>query len=91
MDSHTIICRCEELTLREIRNLIKQGFQNTDEMKRISRADMGQCQGRTCRMLLAREIANAINQSLDEILMPTFRLPTKGVKLGVLAGGGWCE
>ncbi|MFA5537478.1 MAG: (2Fe-2S)-binding protein [Bacillota bacterium] len=88
MDDHTIICRCEDLTLGEIRQLIAQGFHTLDEIKRISRAGMGQCQGRTCRALIAAEIAKATGKSMEEIMMPTFRPPTIGVKLGVLAGGG---
>ena len=88
VDDRTIICRCEDLTLGEIRELIARGFHTIDEIKRISRAGMGQCQGRTCRMLIAAEIAKATGQSLEEIMMPTFRPPAKGIKLGILAGGG---
>lgn len=87
MDDQTIICRCEDLTLGEIRQLIAQGFHTIDEIKRISRAGMGQCQGRTCRALIAAEIAKATGVPIGEIEMPTFRPPTKGIKLGVLAGG----
>lgn len=87
VEDQTIICRCEDLTLGEIRQLIARGFHTIDEIKRISRAGMGQCQGRTCRALIAAEIAKATGLSMEEIMMPTFRPPTKGVKLGVLAGG----
>lgn len=87
MEEQIIICRCEDITLGEIRQLISQGMHTIDEIKRINRAGMGQCQGRTCRMLIAGEIAKATGKPLAEILMPSFRPPAKGVKLGILAGG----
>ncbi|NLC77554.1 MAG: (2Fe-2S)-binding protein [Clostridia bacterium] len=91
MEERTIICRCEDLTLGEIRELIARGFHTIDEIKRVSRAGMGQCQGRTCRMLIAAEIAKATGRPLEEIMMPTFRPPAKGIKLGILAEGGGCD
>jgi len=87
MDKDIIICRCEDITLEEIRKLIAEGYQTIDEIKRVSRAGMGPCQGRTCRMLIAQELARAYGVSVDEVLMPTFRPPLKPIKLGILAGG----
>ena len=45
MDENTIICRCSDVTLKEIRELIKDGYVTFDEIKRITRAGMGPCQG----------------------------------------------
>lgn len=86
-EEKTIVCRCEDLTLKDIRDLIKKGFKTMDEIKRISRCGMGPCQGRTCRQILMRELAKAQGKKLEEIEMTTFRPPTKNVKLGVVAGG----
>lgn len=83
----TIVCRCEDITLDEIKSLISQGYRTIDELKRVIRAGMGPCQGRTCRMLIAQELANYHGISVGEVLMPTFRAPVKPVKLGTLAGG----
>ncbi|MCL4424113.1 MAG: (2Fe-2S)-binding protein [Firmicutes bacterium] len=84
-EDQIIICRCEDITLREIRDLIRRGYQTMDEIKRASRAGMGQCQGRTCRSLIAQEIAQMTGQPLAEVRIPTFRPPIRPVKLGVLA------
>lgn len=84
---NTIICRCEGITLGEIRQLISEGYTTIDEIKRISRAGMGPCQGRTCRHLIMQEIRNATGQNMEDMLMPTFRQPTKPVKLGLFVGG----
>lgn len=86
-DENTIICRCEGITLGEVRKLIQEGYRTVDEIKRISRAGMGPCQGRTCRQLIMQEIAKFTGQKMEDMLMPTFRPPTKPIKLGIIAGG----
>lgn len=87
MESKVIVCRCEDITLEDIHALIKQGYRTIDEIKRVSRAGMGPCQGRTCRMLIAQELAKAYGVSMEEVIMPTFRPPVKAVKIGTYAGG----
>jgi Fe-S-cluster-containing hydrogenase component 2/bacterioferritin-associated ferredoxin len=84
---NTIICRCEEITLGEVREMIRKGLTTLDEIKRISRAGMGPCQGRTCRQLIMQEIANATGIKPADQRMSTFRPPTKPIKLGFLLGG----
>lgn len=87
MPNNTIVCRCEDLSLQEIKDLIGQGYTSIDEIKRISRCGMGPCQGRGCRQLVGQEIAGATGQSQAELKMPKFRQPVKPIKLGVLLGG----
>ena len=77
-----LICRCEDLTLEDIRMVIAEGFRTIDEIKRVTRAGMGPCQGRTCRLMIAQEISRHYGISMEEVLMPTFRPPVKPVKLG---------
>jgi len=82
----TIVCRCEDITLEETRQLIIKGFTTMDEIKRISRLGMGPCQGRTCRLLVMDEIAKITGKDIKDQKVAAFRPPTKPVKLGVLAG-----
>ena len=84
-DENTIVCRCEDITLKEIKDLIKKGFKTVDEIKRISRCGMGPCQGRTCRQIIMREIAKATGKDIRDVKVPTFRPPTKNIKIGILA------
>lgn len=84
---NTIICRCEGITLGEIKKLIKEGYETIDEIKRISRAGMGPCQGRTCRHLLLQEIAKETGQNMKNMPMSTFRPPIKPINIGIIAGG----
>ncbi|MGE5631074.1 MAG: (2Fe-2S)-binding protein [Caulobacteraceae bacterium] len=84
---NTIVCRCEEITLGQIREYIRKGYQSIDEIKRISRCGMGPCQGRTCRQLLMQELAAATGTKMADLKMSTFRPPAKPIKLGLLLGG----
>lgn len=92
-DNRIILCRCEDLTREDILACIRSGCRTIDEIKRVTRAGMGPCQGRTCRMLIAQELATYYKVPMEEVLLPTFRPPTKPVSMGVLAdayleGGG---
>lgn len=86
-DDQIIICRCEDLTLGRLRQLIKQGYTSVDEIKRISRAGMGPCQGRTCRALIEREIAIQTKLPVQDQQSPTFRQPSKPVTFGAILEG----
>ena len=81
----TLLCRCEDITREQIRACIAEGYQTIDEIKRITRAGMGPCQGRTCRLLIAQELSRAYGVPMEEVLMSTFRPPTKPISMGVLA------
>lgn len=82
-----IVCRCEDITLHEVRELIRAGYHSVDEIKRILRCGMGPCQGKTCRPIILREIAGYLGKDVRELEMPTFRPPTTGVKIKAVAEG----
>lgn len=86
-DQDIIICRCEDLTLGRLRHLIDQGYTSVDEIKRISRAGMGQCQGRTCRALIEREIALQTGKGIGDQHETTFRQPSKPVTFAAILEG----
>ncbi len=65
-EDNIIICRCEDVTLKDIRNLIQQGFTTIEEIKRLSRIGMGPCQGKTCGLLIAKEIAEITGISIEK-------------------------
>jgi len=52
----TIICRCEEITLGEIRNAIASGARSPNEIKLLTRSGMGLCQGRICEHYLINSL-----------------------------------
>jgi len=56
----TLVCRCEEITLREVKEAVAAGARTIGEVKMITRTGMGNCQGRMCE----RNVANAIVAAL---------------------------
>ena len=85
MDDNTIICRCEEVTLGEIKQAIKDGARTVDGVKRLTRAGKGLCQGRTCRSLVESIIARETNQSLNDMEYPNTRPPVRALPIISLA------
>jgi len=49
-----VVCRCERVTAGEIRELIRRGYRDMNEMKAVTRAGMGACGSKTCGTLVAR-------------------------------------
>jgi len=76
-----MVCRCEEITLGEIRRLIAAGYRSVDEIKRISRCGMGPCQGKTCGQIVMREISLMADLPPQDVKTATFRPPVKPVRL----------
>jgi bacterioferritin-associated ferredoxin len=87
MSENTIVCRCEDITLAEIRKNIAAGDKSMEEIKRSCRCGMGPCQGRTCSPIVAQEIARATGKQVADVALPTFRPPSAPIKLGTLARG----
>lgn len=84
-DTNTLVCRCEDITRERILQCIADGYETLDEIKRVTRAGMGPCQGRTCRQLIAQELSRIYKVPMEEVLMTTFRPPVKPISLGALA------
>ena len=84
-DAEILVCRCEDVTREAILACIADGYETIDEIKRVTRAGMGPCQGRTCRNLIAFELSRIYGVPMDEVLMTTFRPPVKPISLGALA------
>lgn len=49
-----IVCRCERVTAGRIRELLRQGVRDLNELKALTRTGFGACGGKTCRTLLSR-------------------------------------
>lgn len=79
-----IICRCQDVTEEEIIAAIKQGATTIDEIRRLVRAGMGPCQGRTCRRLVSQIISRELKTPSAEIYPPTFRPPNRPVSFALI-------
>jgi thioredoxin reductase len=65
--------------------LLGNGTPNPNQVKRLTRAGMGLCQGRRCREQVAALMALGAGAGLDEIPLATHRAPVRPIPLG-LAG-----
>lgn len=80
-----VVCRCEEVTAKEIRHLAQQGCHGPNQLKAFSRAGMGPCQGRMCGLSVTSIMAEETGLGPDEIGRFRIRMPLKPVSLGELA------
>jgi len=76
-----IICRCEEITLKEIVDAIDAGCRSIDEVKRVTRAGMGPCQGRTCTRLVQRLLAERLGVPPGQLEGMTVQFPVRPVRI----------
>jgi len=53
-DDDIIVCRCERISVGEIRKWIRYGVHDFNELKALTKAGMGACGGKTCTSLINR-------------------------------------
>jgi NAD(P)H-nitrite reductase large subunit len=82
----TIICRCMEVTVKEVVEAIRLGADSFDAVKRMTRAGMGLCQGRTCQHLIERLITEETGLKTGELQPISIRPPLRPTALKDLAG-----
>ena len=85
MEESLVVCRCEEITVGEIRAAVLDGARTVDEVKRLTRAGMGLCRGATCQEHVARIIAELTGDRSAQIDMPRVRAPVRPVSMESLA------
>jgi bacterioferritin-associated ferredoxin len=85
MEDKTIVCRCSDVTLEEIRQAIRDGYTTFEEIKRVLRTGMGPCQGRTCMPIILREISIITGVPVEELSPGRNRPPVNAISLGALA------
>jgi sarcosine oxidase, subunit alpha len=85
IDDDTIVCRCERVSAGEIRELIRAGYRDVNEIKGVTRAGMGACGSRTCAALIRRLFRDE-GVPDDEVVEGVKRPLFMEVPLGVFAG-----
>ena len=85
----TILCRCEEITLGQVRAGLGEGPTHAGTLKRATRVGMGRCQGRYCGPVAARLVAEATGRPVEDLSHFAPRVPIKPVGIGaILAAEG---
>jgi thioredoxin reductase/bacterioferritin-associated ferredoxin len=80
----TVVCPCEGVTGARVDQALDGGVGELGQMKRMTRAGMGECQGRLCASALAQLIARRRGVALWAIAPPSFRPPVTPVPIDVL-------
>ncbi|MGZ5082712.1 MAG: FAD/NAD(P)-dependent oxidoreductase [Usitatibacter sp.] len=81
----TIVCRCEEVTARQVQEGVALGCTGPNQLKAFVRCGMGPCQGRLCGLTVTELIAQARGVPAQEVGYFRIRPPVKPVTLGELA------
>jgi len=84
-----IVCRCERVTAKELRALIRSGIRDMNHLKAVTRCGMGACGGKTCPNLIKRifrEEGVPPDQVADLTRRPLFMEVPLGAFAGVVAG-----
>ncbi|MEI7529356.1 MAG: FAD-dependent oxidoreductase [Elusimicrobiota bacterium] len=85
MEDSVIICRCERVSLGEIRNAIRGGVRDMNQLKAVTRAGMGACGAKTCESLIM-SVFRSEGVDLKEITGFSKRPLFVEVPLGAFAG-----
>ncbi|MEK4304327.1 MULTISPECIES: (2Fe-2S)-binding protein [Oceanobacillus] len=85
-DEDIIICRCEEITLKEINQTIDHYHCSSREVKLRTRAGMGYCGGRTCRSMIDQIVQSHDSAPRTDGISLSYRPPVRPVSFGTLGG-----
>ena len=85
-NEETLVCRCEEVRVREIRDAVRLGALSPDRVKPMVRCGMGPCQARMCGLTVSEIIADERQVSPADVGYFRVRSPIKPVTLGQLTG-----
>ncbi|MHA1916354.1 MAG: FAD-dependent oxidoreductase [Promethearchaeota archaeon] len=84
-EDDTIVCRCERVSVGEIRKWIRSGVKDFNELKALTKAGMGSCGAKTCTSLIY-QIFREEGILVDEITAGTKRPLFIEVPMGIFAG-----
>jgi len=87
VEDDVIICRCEHITAGEIRQSIREGTRDVNEMKASLRVCMGACCGKNCPEHIDR-LFREEGVEIGEVTRATTRPLFVEVPFGVFARGG---
>jgi bacterioferritin-associated ferredoxin len=82
-----IVCRCESVNLEQVQSSIhRSGAQTVNQIKKLTRAGMGLCQGRTCAKVV-ESILDLEGKTPPGSEPYQARPPVRGIAVGALAVG----
>jgi len=80
------VCICEDVTTKDVKRALAEGFDSIELAKRYTTVTMGPCQGKLCQLAATRLLARETDTDESAIGTTTARPPWTPVELGLLAG-----
>ena len=74
----------EQMSSRSLQTLVKDGPVNPDQVKRLTRAGMGHCQGRRCREQVSLLLAEQSHTEVADVPIMSYRPPVRPLPLKVM-------
>jgi thioredoxin reductase/bacterioferritin-associated ferredoxin len=84
-DPQALVCRCEEISAGQLREVIAIGCEGPNQLKSFTRCGMGPCQGRMCGLSVAHLLSAQLHRSMADVGYYRLRQPVKPITLGELA------
>ncbi|XOV78068.1 MAG: FAD-dependent oxidoreductase [Aestuariibacter sp.] len=81
----TLVCRCEEVTALNIRDAVRAGHTDCNQVKFLTRCGMGPCQGRQCAQAVSHIVAAESGKKVEHVGTYRARSPSNRLSLGELA------
>jgi len=82
----SFVCICEDVTDKDLKRAVAEGFDSIELAKRYTTVTMGPCQGKLCHLASVRLLARETKTTEAAIGTTTARPPWQPVELGLLAG-----
>lgn len=81
LPEHELVCRCEDVSRKEIKAAIADGAQDVFAVKMWTRAGMGPCQGRICGSALAHLVSTELGKPIADAGYNRPHMPLRPVPL----------
>jgi len=78
-----ILCRCEEVSVGEVRAVVDEGHWEVNRVKAHCRVGMGRCQGRMCGLAAAEIVAQRSGREIENVGRLRGQAPIKPLPFGV--------
>ena len=85
-NSKQFVCLCEDVSTKDIKNALHEGFDDIQTLKRYTTVTMGPCQGKMCHHTSVELCASMTGQTVAATGTTTTRPPATPVPFGLLAG-----
>ncbi len=85
LPAETLVCRCEEVTAQELREVAAHGCMGPNQAKAFTRCGMGPCMGRLCGNTVSQLLAEAHGTDVADMGHYRIRAPIKPLSVGELA------